>query len=290
MIEKPSSSRSQLEWYRFDEKGSRDWMLNLLPPYYAALFEEQESSLMAKSNTGWRDSKSGKTKFAYFKGLTPAEIEGIKRFIRDYERLVILGLNKNIEQGFTDELDSCIALDYNFESRKHATRTEIGELVYRAKYKGSKGAVQKIVQHLESVIKRIPGRKGGLQSCMSYIPPEPDKSYDLPRELAKLLVMKLEGTQLLRKEIPLVRPALEVNKPIFKELMVGRKITAWEKILSEGRIRLSGSIEGCAVYVIDDLYQSGTTMWSYAKYLKSCGAAAVFGLACVKTLRDTDNK
>jgi len=290
MIGRWSSSRSQLEWHKFREDKPSSWVFSLFPPYYAALFEEQEPSLMAKSNTGWRDSKSGKTKFAYFKGLTPAEIEIIKRFIRDYERLVILGLNKNIEQGFTDELDSCIALDYNFESREHATRTEIGELVYRAKYKGSKGAVQKIVQHLESVIKRIPGRKGGLQSCMSYIPPEPDKSYDLPRELAKLLVMKLEGTQLLRKEIPLVRPVLEVNKPIFKELMVGRKITAWEKILTEGKIRLSGSIEGCAVYVIDDLYQSGATMWSYAKYLKSCGASAVFGLACVKTLRDTDNK
>jgi len=265
-------------------------MLNLLPPHYAALFEEKESSLMAKSNTGWRDSKSAKTKFAFFKSLTSAEVERIKQFIRDYERLVILGLNKNIEQCFTNELDSCIALDYNFESREHATRTEIGELVYRAKYKGSKGAVQKIVQHLESAIKRVPGRRRGLPSCVSYIPPAPDKLYDLPRELAKLLAMKLEGTQLLRKGIPLVRPVLEVNKPIFKELMVGRKITAWEKILSEGRIRLSGSIEGCAVYVIDDLYQSGTTMWSYAKYLKSLGASAVFGLACVKTLRDTDNK
>jgi len=290
MIGRWSSSRSQLEWHKFREDKPSSWVFSLFPPYYAALFEEQEPFLMAKSNTGWRDSKSGKTKFAFFKGLTPAEIERIKRFIRDYERLVILGLNKNIEQGFTDELDSCIALDYNFESRKYATRTEIGEFVYRAKYKGSKGAVQKIVQHLESVIKRIPGQKGGLQSCMSYIPPEPDKSYDLPRELAKLLVMKLEGTQLLRKELPLVRPVLEVNKPIFKELMVGRKITAWEKILSEGRIRLSGSIEGCAVYVLDDLYQSGTTMWSYAKYLKSCGASAVFGLACLKTLRDTDNR
>jgi len=265
-------------------------MLNLLPPYYAALFEEKESSLMAKSNTGWRDSKSGKTKFAFFKGLTPTEVERIKRFIRDYEQLVILGLNKNIEPRFSKELESCLALDFNFESSKHATRTEIGELVYRAKYKGSKGAVQKIVQHMESAIKRVPGRRRGLQSCVSYIPPAPDKLYDLPRELTKLLAIKLEGTHLLRKETPLVRPVLEVDKPIFKELMVDRKVDTWRKIMSSGRIRLSGSIEGCAVYVIDDLYQSGTTMWSYAKYLKSCGAAAVFGLACVKTLRDTDNR
>ena len=39
-----------------------------------------------------------------------------------------------------------------------------------------------------------------------------------------------------------------------------------------------------------ELYQSGTTLWSYAKNLKLAGATTVIGLVCVKTSRDTDNQ
>lgn len=41
--------------------------------------------------------------------------------------------------------------------------------------------------------------------------------------------------------------------------------------------------------MVDDLYQSGTTMWEYAKFLKTLGARFVFGIVCVKSLRDSDN-
>lgn len=41
--------------------------------------------------------------------------------------------------------------------------------------------------------------------------------------------------------------------------------------------------------MVDDLYQSGATMWEYAKFLKSLGAICVFGIVCVKSLRDSDN-
>ncbi|MDR1492454.1 MAG: hypothetical protein LBT05_07020 [Planctomycetaceae bacterium] len=48
-------------------------------------------------------------------------------------------------------------------------------------------------------------------------------------------------------------------------------------------------ITGKTVCIIDDLYQSGVSMWSYAKFLKERGAKYVFGISCVKTLKDTDN-
>ena len=44
------------------------------------------------------------------------------------------------------------------------------------------------------------------------------------------------------------------------------------------------------VLIVDDLYQSGTSMWSYAKYLKSLGATEVLGLVAVKSQRDSDNQ
>jgi len=56
-----------------------------------------------------------------------------------------------------------------------------------------------------------------------------------------------------------------------------------------GVFDLGESVQGKTVLLIDDLYQSGVTAWSLAKFLKSQGARQVYALACVKSWRDTDN-
>ncbi len=58
----------------------------------------------------------------------------------------------------------------------------------------------------------------------------------------------------------------------------------------KGAIKITGDVSGKDVIIIDDLYQSGFTMWTVAKLLKQNGAKTVLGLACVKSLRDTDNQ
>lgn len=63
----------------------------------------------------------------------------------------------------------------------------------------------------------------------------------------------------------------------------------WEKIYNSGNVLLNGDIIGKNIVIVDDLYQSGVTMWQYARYLKSQGANQVWGLVCVKSLRDSDN-
>lgn len=68
------------------------------------------------------------------------------------------------------------------------------------------------------------------------------------------------------------------------------KIAQWSSIIQSNGIKLSRSVKECSVIVVDDLYQSGASLWSFAKYLKSQSAGAVVGLACVKSLRDTDNR
>ena len=67
------------------------------------------------------------------------------------------------------------------------------------------------------------------------------------------------------------------------------KIEIWEKIYYDKGVILDNQIRGKNVIVVDDLYQSGATMWEYAKFLKSLGARCVFGIVCVKSLRDSDN-
>jgi len=54
-------------------------------------------------------------------------------------------------------------------------------------------------------------------------------------------------------------------------------------------IKITGDVREKDIIIIDDLYQSGFTMWTVAQLLKNKGAKKVFGLACVKSLRDTDN-
>jgi len=53
---------------------------------------------------------------------------------------------------------------------------------------------------------------------------------------------------------------------------------------------LGDTVDGKSVLIVDDLYQSGVSAWSLARFLKSRGARRVYGLACVKSWRDTDNQ
>ena len=86
-----------------------------------------------------------------------------------------------------------------------------------------------------------------------------------------------------------VHPKLTVDKPNLKELPLSDKIASWRSLQESGAITLSHTVVDRTVVVVDDIYQSGVTLWSYAAYLKSAGAAAVVGMVCVKSCRDTDN-
>ncbi len=76
---------------------------------------------------------------------------------------------------------------------------------------------------------------------------------------------------------------------MIPRITVEKKIPIWQDLYNQGCVVLAADVTGRLVVVIDDLYQSGATMWAYAKFLKSRGAAHVFGLPCVKSLRDSDN-
>ncbi|MCK4858813.1 MAG: hypothetical protein KAT58_12635, partial [candidate division Zixibacteria bacterium] len=279
---------TRLEWHVFEEDEKGSWVLHLIPPYYADLFVDQEPSLMQKALSPWEYSEGGKSKFTIFTALTLREIDRIRQFIVDYRQLVLLGLNKNIEAYFADELDACLALDYNYKSP--ALRSEIGEWEYQAKYNRSRKATRQLGEKMLTAMKRFPTTALGVDTCISYVPPNPDRSNDLPRNLAEFLVKRLKKTSQVRKKAPLVYAQLEISKPSSKRLPVSSRIKLWREIISSGAVRLSSSVAGTDVYVIDDLCQSGASMWSYARYLKSVGASRALGLVCVKTRRDTDNE
>ncbi len=288
-VQRPPWSRTHLKWYKFEEIGPNKWILNLLPPFYASVFEQVEPDLMSKSQTGWQESHTGRTAWAIFNGLSNDDITRVEKFTTEYERFVLLGLNRNTEQHFADELDVCLALDYNFEGGHYGDYTEIGQLVYHAKYRKSIAAAEELGRRMAEAVTRLPLADFDGPLCLSYVPASRRKRYDLPRIITGLMIDDKSCRPRLRDHNPLVEPDLRTSKPDFKRLTVGEKIRLWEKILARGVV-LSGPVAGAGVIVIDDLYQSGATMWSCARFLKSCGASHVYGLVCEKSCSDRDNR
>jgi predicted amidophosphoribosyltransferase len=162
-------------------------------------------------------------------------------------------------------------------------RTHIGEAGYQLKY-------QQSLPHFNTL-------QSSLCDAISYLPLTPDQRNDLlitnipcdpqaanvGRRLAQKVAKSLQ--------IEFARADLLCDKTAMKDLPVDRKIPAWQALYDrEECIELHGDPEGKNMVVIDDLYQSGATLWCYAQYLKRQGAASVLGLPCVKSLRDTDNQ
>ncbi len=284
-------TRNRLEWSRLTHNDNGGWDLTL-PDLYARLFERMEPLLMQKCSGGWRDTADYSGLQAHFVDLSDNDLVTARRFLSDFGRFIILGRGRHLQSHFTDELDCCVALDYNAESPSELAqhrRTPIGQLEYRAKYEQSERAVAVIAEHMTALYKRIGGVVPSTPYYLTYIPSAVQKQFDLPRELAHALAKRLSACQGKATPPRLLRPKLVGGKPPLKELPLVDKIACWRSLQQSGAISLSDSVVDRTVIVVDDLYQSGSTIWSYAAYLKAAGAAAAIGMVCVKSCRDTDN-
>lgn len=202
------------------------------------------------------------------------------------QEVLWLNLNKNIERYFDDELDFCIASDFNFVYGNG--RTEIGEAEYQLKY-NSAHISQAERQEYANVImdkmmdncKYIPmGNKNNW--CLSPLP----STESGKEKLAWILADEMSNYL----GVSFIDATLAYDKPQMKQLSIEDKIETWEEIYNNGDVLIDKTVKGKNVIVIDDLYQSGTTMWQYANFLKKMGARSVFGIVCVKSLKDSDNK
>lgn len=284
------ASRHRLTKYSFTRLETGDWELTL-PALYAELFERQEPSLFQKAQRGRQDEaeQCGRKICCNF---TEEEVVKVRKFLADFGQWVILGLGRRLKPFFSDELDMCVALDFNADSPEALSRfqrTPIGQLELRAKYEESERATAVIADHLDRLLRRICRGLPEEPYTLSYIPSSVDKRYDLPRELVRMLEEKLTVIPVTNKPIEVVHPVITTDKPNLKSLPLQDKVATWKRLLKSQAIEFSGEVAGRTVLVIDDLYQSGATIWSYAGYLKGMGAVAVIGLVCVKSCRDTDN-
>jgi hypothetical protein len=174
-----------------------------------------------------------------------------------------------------DMLDCSLALGFNLAEPGAYTR--MGQAERQAKSTGDAAAVRYLTERCVSAVLNL----GLYKECDSVcaVPPSAGKAWDLPEEITKYVAKKSQ-----KKDIShLVR--FHNAKQSVKNLALRDRWGA----LESARLIVNGNINGRKIILIDDKYQSGTTLQFVASKLFAAGASEVLGLSCVKTWRDTDN-
>lgn len=205
----------------------------------------------------------------YDKYWCPIKTEGefviAQDFLTKYNKTVFL----------RDRLDLSIALGEHMID--DTNRTKLGELEYLAKYQSCKKSRKKIAELALSFIQNT-----GLYKETEYIcsiPSSDPKKKSFPNKITQIvardgkLIDVSEGLYWTQK------------KNSLKELTFEEKLRELEN--SDLHVNLDSKIK--TVILIDDLYQSGMTMQYVAMKLKEAGVRKVYGLAIVKSRRDSDN-
>jgi hypothetical protein len=183
-----------------------------------------------------------------------------------------------------DCLSISFALDYRVEGGDpRKAKTLVGDLCRRAKpYQGDQnydeGAAKDLATECVKFLKKVSCYD--CAHCVVAMPPSrPDKPFDLPAYLAGKVAKALDKEDL--------RAAVHTKKA--REPLKAASVEDKLKQL-KGTIRIDrNSFGGKNVLIIDDLYQSGTSVNYLGMLLLEAGAKRVLSLACEKTVGNFDN-
>ena len=180
-------------------------------------------------------------------------------------------------------LPCCVALDLLREAPNNKFRTKSGELEYRAK-RGDEQAETRLGEMLTRAIQDMPIYSDA--RFIAAVPPLREKSRGLASRLARDAALSLGIVDLTENffrhgEAPAIKGMAEEDKWDGAEKA--------ELVLSAHPKKLPKEAE--SVILLDDKYQSGTTMHYVAMRMQAAGIKGpILGLVAVKTLRDDDNK
>ena len=159
--------------------------------------------------------------------------------------------------------------------------TEIGNLEHNGKNNRDQNAINQLADTVSQVIQYLPFYKDADLICS--VPPRPDKDFDLPGSVTKLVSGKV-GKQDVTSGFVFNRHKSSVKAATFDE-----KWNVWEAAQVSFHNSPAFNVNDKTIILIDDKYQSGITIQYIAMKLQQSGADEVYGLSFVKTLRDTDN-
>jgi predicted amidophosphoribosyltransferase len=265
-------SRLNLQWFNLTQQEGQDLCLKIpICDIYSVVIDRAFPQLV---HIGWRAGAHG-TCYTFIKLITAAEQEALNNFLDLLQQLLCLTITPHLAPHFHCELDEAYALDFNFQQGvMPLQRTEVGEVEHLAKDQQDAVAVAEVARRLADVIRRHPTLARA--DVITAMPPRPASTFHLPVELVNQI-----GAQLGRS---VGLDLAKADHPKLRTLPIDQKLAALADAFTLGE-----PVQGKSVLVIDDLYQSGTSVWSLAKYLKSQGAREVYALATVKSWSDTDN-
>lgn len=186
-------------------------------------------------------------------------------------------------------LDECWALDIHWQEgfllkigelilRRDPGRTEIGELVYRAKTYTNKPGDPATADELARVMSDAARQHPAIARAdlIIGVPANPPKQpHNLP-ELLAANVGKALGLATSSDVLKKVRPTSQV-----KNLSADEKLKA-----IEGAFAVREDLSGRTIVLVDDLFQSGATLAHIADQLRQAGASRIIGLVGTKTKGD----
>ena len=199
-----------------------------------------------------------------------AQEKELDEFVSEFKDLVFI---KSL-------LPCMIALDMNFESNSQ-NYTEIGSHEHQAKEFNNEESIEFLVRRVIETTQSLPyyDEIDGI-AC---VPPSTGKQTSLPQIIAQKCAQTL-GVDDFSHQLKFTKK----NRSLQNEAGEDK----WG-ILGSSGLEIDGSKEnfiGKNILLIDDLYQSGSTLHFTAMHLQEAGASTILGLALVKSRRDDDNR
>jgi len=151
-------------------------------------------------------------------------------------------------------------------------RTEVGELLYRLKYRSDASAIEEIGAVAEKFIRSWRVTFDVIVPAPPTRPRRVQPLYQIADELAK------------RFRVPVVK-AVSKKAAGTAELKNLREYHEREAVLQGALAVDARSVAGKRVLLLDDLIRSGATLSAVARALSEAGAATVFAFALTRTRR-----
>lgn len=188
----------------------------------------------------------------------------IKTFIETYKYNVFLRDTLNVSMALSE---------YQNQNKE---RTEVGELEYQAKYHSSEDALNKLAEKTKWFIQNTPYYKNAYYIC--GIPSKKNLPANISNKVAEGYDKIIDISRYLYWE--------NSEKEDIKNLDFENK---WDKLDKAG-LKIDYELKNKTLILLDDMYQSGTTMQYVAMKFIEAGVENIFGLSIVKARKDTDNQ
>ncbi len=172
-------------------------------------------------------------------------------------------------------LSSCIALDVNVDYANEV-KTDIGNLEYAAKHNQNKNAIGELVDLLCNKIS-----ENKEEFYIAAVPANNDKDFDLPTLLAKEVAEKLGVIDITDYFF------YQNSKQALKSVSINEK---WQELEQANLQFKQHNLVNKPIVLIDDKYQSGTTLHYVASKLQQARFDIIYGLIIAKTIKDNDNQ